>query len=150
MRIAFFGAWMFGIFFASFVTSDANDFSQPTLCSASEDCLAAYDARGRREWATRCFPSEQLAIESRAHFLDHDGTPHAAYPTFGRVDSRLGSEANWMANSQTRWIAPTQVNASCDVPEHFVIVDYLFRERGTPISNQNSTSLASHDQSGQN
>lgn len=92
-------------------------------CAASGDCLHAYEAHGRRIWASRCFPEFQHEIEMRSVWLDEDETPRAAYPTFGSGDG-----------TQVHWYAPTDPNAACDLPSDYRLTGYLFRERATRLT----------------
>lgn len=91
----------------------------PLRCKTWGDSLETKQAIERREWAWKCFPTFRGMIQFHEQLLDElTQQLTEGYPTFG-----LSTQDGKIINP-TNWLAPSDRNADCSVPEGYMIVSY--------------------------
>jgi len=97
--------------FASTILQSSLAFAavESARCRTSADSLDQPQAKGRSEWARKCYPQYAGIFGSSTSggidMVDANGTVFIGYPTFGIVGPN---------NQITYWVAPTDPNASCE------------------------------------
>lgn len=91
----------------------------PLRCVTFGDKLDSVQAVGRKDWASKCFPSQRPMINLHDKILDSAGTPGVeGFPIFGYID------AEYNVVNPENWFAPVDGDADCNVPEGYELVAY--------------------------
>lgn len=85
-------------------------------CRAYGDSLNRARQAGRLNWAKRCYPQWMNWYDIAASTADRQRNPMPLYVTFGRVGE------NGQPSNPHNYIAPTDANAACNLPEGYILV----------------------------
>lgn len=98
-----------------FVASQIFAAWSPVRCEKSGDSLNEAQAKERFWWAWKCFPTFHIQLEENEQMMDDNRNIRQAYPTFAKSQQVNG------VSKIVYWTAPIDRNASCDIPDGFII-----------------------------
>ncbi len=88
-------------------------------CGIFGEHLNDEQARGRRAWASKCFPTFRAQIKFGDLFQnDETNELREGYPIFALVDESGNAE------NPENWFAPTNPNATCEHPANYTLVGF--------------------------